>query len=503
MRAEKPAACALRSMAGEEGGHRYTRLPVKATVEPLEGNRVKLSVEVEEQELDRAVDSVLRRFAREARIPGFRPGKVPKRVLEAHLGPGVARGEALREALPEYYEQAVREHEVEPIAPPDIDITAGETDGPVQFDAVVEIRPEVEISGYEDLSITITPVEPSEEDVDAQIQRLREQNGELADADRPAIDGDRVTIDVSGSRDDEPLEGASAEDYVYEVGSGQIVPELDEQLRGAKPGDVLTFTAEDPAAHDHDPETLDEHDHRPIDFRVLVKDVRELLLPDLDDEFANDASEFETLEELRADLAGRMADVRRSQAASEVRQKAAEAVAELIDVEPPEALVNAEVQQRLQDMLMRLQAQGIELETYLQATGGSQEQLLAELQGAAQEGVKLDLALRALATAEDLDVTDAELDEELEALAERVGQSVADVRHQLEHAEQVPAVRSDLRRRKALDWVLERIDVVDEDGNAVDVASLEPPEADEDDTETDDSVDPAPAEDDGKEEEPA
>jgi trigger factor len=397
-------------------------------------------------------------------------------VLEAHIGPGVARGEALREALPDYYEQAVREHEVEPIAPPDIEITSGEESGPVQFDAVVEVRPDVEISGYESLSITVSNLVPSDADLDEQIDRLRQNHGELSTVERAAIDGDRVTINVDGSRDGEALESATAEDYVYEVGSGQIVDELDEALRGAKVGDVLTFTAEDPAVHDHDPETLEEHDHRPIDFKVLVKEVRELLLPDLDDEFANDASEFETLAELREDLAERMGKVRKAQAGSEVRQKAAEAVAALVEVEPPEALVSQEMQQRLQDLLLRLQAQGIELDVYLQATGGSQEQLLADLKDAATEAVRLDLALRALAEAEGIVATDEDLDEELAGLAERVGQSVDEVRHQLEHADQVPAVRSDLRRRKALDWVLERIEVVDEDGNAVDVASLEEPD---------------------------
>jgi trigger factor len=499
-------------MAGSPRGHRYTPDPVKATVEPLEGNRVKLSVEVEEKELDPVVDSVLRQFSREARIPGFRPGKVPRKVLEAHLGPNVVRGEALREAIPDHYEAAVRQHELEPIAPPDIDITGGEDGGPVQFHAVVEVRPEVEISGYDSLSITIPSVTPSEADVDEQIERLRQNHGELSGVERPATDGDRVTINVEGSRDGEALESASAEDYVYEVGSGVIVDELDQELRGAKPGDVLSFTAEDPAVHGHDPETLDEHDHRPIEFKVLVKEVRELLLPDLDDEFANDASEFDTLAELREDLADRMARVRKAQAGSEVRQRTAEAVAGLVDVEPPEALVSQEMQQRLQDLLLRLQAQGIELDVYLQATGGSQQQLLDDLKQAAQEAVRLDLALRALAEAEGIEVDDDDLDQELAELAERVQQTPAEVREQLERAEQVPAVRSDLRRRKALDWVMERIEVLDEDGNAVDVASLEEPdEADEEieideivaaGEEVEDTDEPAP-EADGKEEDEA
>jgi trigger factor len=451
---------------------------VKATVEPLEGNRVKLSVEVEEQEFDQAVDSVLSRFAREARIPGFRPGKVPKKVLEAHLGPGVARNEALREALPDFYAQAVREHEVEPIAPPNIDITGGEDSGPVAFDAVVEIRPDIEISGYKDLTVTITSIEPTDEDLDAQVDRLRQQFGELSTADRPAIDGDRVTIDLTGSRDGEAVEGMSAEDYVYEVGTGTVIAELDDQLRGSKPGDILTFTAEDPGASHHEADEEHDHDHRPIDFRVLVKEVRQLVLPDLDDEFANEASEFETLVELRADLSERMTSVRRAQAAAEAHQKTAEAVAALVDIEVPESLVQAEVQQRLQDLLLRLQAQGIELGAYLQATGGSQEQLLDDLKATAEEAVRVDLALRAIADAEGIEVDDDDLEAEYAALAVRVDQTVDEVRQQLEHAEQVSAVRSDLRRRKAMELLLDEVEVVDEEGTSIDLAALQPPDDD-------------------------
>ena len=241
---------------------------MKTTVEPLEGNLVKVSVELDESEFERDIDAAFRRIAREVRIPGFRPGKAPRRVLEARLGPGVARQEALREALPSYYARAVSESEVDVIAPPEIDITTGEEEGPVAFDAVVEVRPKVDVPGHGNLRITLPSPEVTDEEVDAQIERLRSNMGELTSVDRSAKDGDQVSIDIAGSVDGEPVPGLTAEDYLYPVGSGSVVPELDARLTGAKVGDILEFDAENPQDADVT-----------IQFRVLVKDVKEQVLP--------------------------------------------------------------------------------------------------------------------------------------------------------------------------------------------------------------------------------
>ena len=183
---------------------------MKAVVESLEGNRVKVSVEVDEAEFERDLDAAFRRISREVRLPGFRPGKAPRRVLEAKLGKDVGREEALREALPGYYSQAVRENDVDVIAAPEIEITAGKDEGPVTFDAVVEVRPVISVGGYQNLRVEIPRPEATDEEIDAQIDRLRDQFGELTAVDRPAIDGDHVTITISGSRDDEDLPGLQA-----------------------------------------------------------------------------------------------------------------------------------------------------------------------------------------------------------------------------------------------------------------------------------------------------
>lgn len=458
---------------------------MKSTLEPLEGNKVKLSIAVDEAEFEKDIDAAFKRIAREVRLPGFRPGKAPRKVLEARIGLEAARIEALEQALPAYYVEAVQEHDVDVIAQPEFDITAGKEDGPVAFDATVEVRPVVTVGGYASLRVTIPSPEVDDEEIDTRIDRLRESFAELADVDRPAVEGDNVTIDITGSRDGEEIEGLVAEDYLYEVGAGTVVPELDEQLVGASAGDTLTFTADHPMP-----------DEDPVDFTVEVKAVKEKVLPDADDAFAAEASEFETIEELRADLTKRMGAVKKIQARMAIQQKTAEALADLVDDEVPEALVNQEMQQRIEDLAMRLQAQGVGIEQYLASTGQDQEAFIAELRESAAQGVKVDLALRAVAVAEELEVDDDELEAEYASVAERVGQKVAQVRKQLERNGQVSAVRSDLRTRKALDWLTEHVELVDEGGKTIDRASLElePEPSDDDVSEADADEDSTEAE---------
>jgi trigger factor len=464
---------------------------VKTSVTELEDNKVKLSVEVDEQEFEAALDAAFRKIAREVRIPGFRPGKAPRKLLEARLGEGVARGEALRDAIPDYYAKAVREHEVDVIAAPEIDITEGEDSGPVVFDAVVEVRPIVTVPGYESLRVTIPRPEATDEEIDAQIDRLRRQHSELATVERPAAEGDVVTIDVHGSQAGEDLAGLTADDYSYEVGSGMIVPELDEALRGASAGDDLSFDAEHP----------DDDEDEPLHFEVALKEVRERVLPEATDEWAAEASEFDTLAELRDDLDTRMTTVRKMQAQMALRDKVGEAVADLVDLEVPEPLVTQEMQQRLQDFAMRLQAQGLTLDSWLDSTGQEADQFVAELREAAVRAAKFDLALRAVADAEQIEATDDELDTEFAQAAEQLQLTPEEVRRRFDDSDQVAAVRADIRRRKALDWLVEGVEVVDEDGEPIDRADLLPTEAAAPGPDTASVEGPTPADDDHEEHE--
>jgi trigger factor len=435
---------------------------MKASVEPLEGNKVKLSVEVDEQEFEKALNDAFKRIAREVRIPGFRPGKAPRRLLESHLGKDVARQEALREALPEYFAQAVEQTDIDVIAPPEIDITSGESEGPVAFDAVVEVRPNISVPGY-GLRVTVPNPNPTDEDINNQIDRLRRNDGELKPVNRPARDGDHVTIDRKIYRHDEVLQEAT--DELYEVGSGTMTEELDQNLRGAKVGDILKFNAK-----------VGDADEDEISFQVLVKDVKEMELPELTDEWASDASEFETVDELKADLRNRLSMVRKVQTQMALRDEVVKALVELVEEEVPEPLISAEMERRFHDLGHRLEAQGANIEQYLQATGQSQDALLADVRESATSAVKADLALRAVADAEDLQATEEDVDNEIARLAERLNQKAAQVRRQLERGDQMPAVRSDVRKAKALEWLLEHVEVVDEEGHPIDRADLKMPD---------------------------
>ncbi len=450
-------------MVGPAADPSYTRRSVKTTVAPLEGNKVKLSVEVDEDEFDEAITAAYRKIAREVRIPGFRPGRAPRKVLERRLGGQVGREQALHDSVPEYYARALDEHEVDAIDAPEIDITAGKDEGPVSFDAVVEVRPDVQVPGYASLRVELERPEPDEEEIEAQIERMRQVQATFADVDRPAHDDDAVTIDITGALDGEQQEGLTADDYSYTVGSGAVTPEVDEQLRGAKAGDILEFDATHP----------DPDEERSLRFRVLVKQVRERVLPDADDEWASENSEFDTIDELRADIRHRSSLVRKARAQAELRQKTGEALAKLVSEDLPDALVNHEVQHRAQDFALRLQAQGLTPEQWFAISGTDSDQLTEELRQAADMGVRVDLALRAVADAEGLEATEDDLDDEIAQVAERVGQKPAKVRAEFERGGQLAAVRSDIRKRKALDWLLERVEIVDPQGQPMDRADLE------------------------------
>lgn len=437
---------------------------MRATAAPVEGNRVRLSVELDESEVDEALNSTVRRLSRDVRVPGFRPGRVPRPVLEARLGGAEAlRQQAISDALPDLYAQAVVDTEVDPIAAPEIDITSGEDSGPLTFDAVVEVRPTVSVAGYGGLVVTVPGIDVTDEEIDGQIDRIREQSGELEVVGRPVADGDYVTIDLHGSR---PVgEDLDVEDYLYEVGSGSDIAGLDDQLRGSKVGDILQFSASIPGPDDSEETTS---------VRVLVKETKEKVLPVADDAWAAEASEFDTVAALRNDLATRLRQIKVMQAQMALRSNALEALVELVQDDPPESLVESEVRERLHDLGHRLEQRHITLEQFLQASGRDRAGLLAELQVDASRAVRADLALRALADAENMEVSDEDLDRVVADMAEQAGTTGADLRRRLDRAGRLPAVRSDQRKAKALEWLIDHVALVDEEGKPVDRDDLQP-----------------------------
>ncbi|MEC7506735.1 MAG: trigger factor [Actinomycetota bacterium] len=438
---------------------------MKSTVETLDDNRVKLSVEVDEETFDVAVDAAFKRIAKEVRMPGFRPGKAPRRLLEAQFGSAVGREEALREAMPEYFAQAVIEHDVDVVAPPEIEITGGQEDGPVQFDAVVEIRPSVSAAGYDGLRVEIPNPVASAEEIDEQIDNLRRNFAELSVVERAAADEDHVTIDIEATHGDEPVPGLTTTDYDYLLGSGAVVPEIDENLRGASAGDEVEFSADHP-----DPE-----EEEPLQFSIAVKEVKEAVLPDLDDEFAKANSEFETVEDLRADMADRMNTMRIQQANMAVQQNTAEALAALVTDEIPESMIENEINARIQDLVQRLQQQGMDVGAYLDAVGQTAETLAAEFREPAEQAVKVDLALRSVADLQGLVPDDDRIDEVIAEMAGPSGQDPDELRARLAEVGQISAIRADLAKQAAMEWLTDNVELVDEDGEAIDREALEFP----------------------------
>ena len=427
---------------------------MESTLAPADDGKVRISIRLDQEEMDRAEEAAYRRIARQVRLPGFRPGRAPRKVLEARLGAGYIRAEAMQDALPEFYQQAVVRHDVDVIAPPEIDITAGQDQGPVSFDALVEVRPVVSADGYDTLAVEVPSPLPTDDEVAAQIDVLRGQFSELETVGRPAIDTDHVTIDVVGSHDGAEVEGLTVSDYTYEVGSGAVVPEIDENLRGARAGDILEFNAAHP----------DPSAEGMLRFRILVKEVQARILPDLDDDLVQSASEFETVAEFRDDITDRLATAKRAQVRMLLRERVSEAVAGLVVADVPEALVSAEVDRRLGDLQQVLEGQNGDLEGYLAATGQTPEELREQMSEPAERSVRLDLGLRAVAEAEALEVDDADLQADAERTAERMELDPAEVRDRLDRSGGWSTLRAERRKALALDWLMDHATVTDTDG---------------------------------------
>ncbi len=432
------------------------------SVEPLEGNKVRLHVAVPAAEFEKAIDSAFRRLAREVKIPGFRPGKAPRQLLEARLGTGVARDQALRDSLPGYYADAISSEELDTISLPEIDITAGEAEGDVEFDAVVELRPVVTLDGYQGLRVTLPAPAVGDDAVDAQVNSLRERFADLEEAPTPLASGDYASIDIKGYVHDEAIDGLTATDFLYEVGSGLVVPELDAELPGKRPGDILKFIGVLP-------ERFGERAGQEVAFQVLVKETKRRVLPEVTDEWVSEVSEHDSVDALRADVRQRLELVARVQTQMALRDRVLEAVAAFVTVDVPEPLVAQEMERRLHDLAHRLEAQGATIPQYLAATGQEQDPFVAGVREGATAAARADLALRAVVIQERIEATDDELTAEIERLAQRLEEKPDKVRRDLERRGVLEAVRSDIARGKALQFLVDHAVVVDEEGNPLDV----------------------------------
>ena len=430
---------------------------MRATTTTLENNRVKLTVEVDEPEMDEAIDAAAKKLSKQVSIKGFRKGKVPKNVLMAHLGgPSALRGEAIRDSIPDFYAHAVSDTMIDPIAQPEINITAGEDDGNLVFEADVEVRPEVSITGQNDLRVTIPSPVVTDDEVNAQIDRFRETDAMLRDVERPIVTGDLVTMDVHVAQIDTDEEPLDMSDFMYTVGSGAITEGVDDLIIGMKAGEELKVNGNVGVGI-------------VATYELTLKKVQERELPELSDEWVQENTDWQSEEEMRDAIFDQMRRQRIMEAQMSQRDAVLMALSDLVsEATVPDALVQDETNERLHDLGHRLEQQKLNLETFLQVTNQTSDQLLETLRADAVRAVRIDLALRALVRAEGLDASDEEVEEELVTTAAAMKVTPDLLRTNLRDTGRVVTFRSEVAKMKASRWLTEHVTYVDPEGVEID-----------------------------------
>lgn len=442
---------------------------MKTSHERLDDTKVKLTVEVEPERVKRAFDEAARHLAQGVQLKGFRKGKVPRKVLEAHVGKGAIAQHAMEDHLSAFYAEALETEELRPVAPPEIDLKEFSEEEGATFEATLEIRPEIELPPYEGIDVTFPEWEVTEDEVRAQLDQLRDRFAELEEVDRPAAIGDYVTIDLTVAKDGEPIEDATAEDALYEVGSGGVTPELDEQLPGAVAGQTCTYT-------DTLPEGYPEHGGEEVEFTVVVKDVRAKQLPELDDDFAATASEFDTFAELEDDIRRNLGRRKLGNARAELRSRILEAYLALVDVPLPEAMVESEIEARIGQVERQAERYGIDAGQLLEMQGTDMDTYRAHAEEQAQTTVKAQLVLEALASEVGVEVEPGDIEVEIQRHAMNQGVEPGVIARAINEQGSVGVLVGDVVRRKALDTLVAAAEVVDEPSDEV-IAELEAPEA--------------------------
>jgi trigger factor len=437
---------------------------VKTDVEELSPTRVRLTIEVPFDELKPNVDQAYREVARQVRVPGFRPGRVPPRVIDQRIGRGAVLEQAVNDAVPQLYGKALEEHDVFAIGQPDVEITRLDDGKELAFTAEVDVRPKFDLPDIDGMPVTVENAEVTPDQVEEYLGALRERFASLKGADRPAAEGDFVSIDLSAEVDGKPVDDAQANGVSYEVGSGQMLDGLDEALAGMSAGESKTFPALLAGG------TLAGH---LAQVTVTVSSVKVKELPELDDDFAQSASEFDTLGELRAGTRAQLERMQQAGQAGQARERALDALLARIDIPLPDDLVNREIASRRQALTERLERSGNTMEEYLEAVGSTAGQLEEQFADDARRSVKAGFVLDKLAAQEELGVTQEELAAYVTEQAYRMGVPPDRLAKELSERGQLAVAAADVLRGKALTLLAERASITDESGQKVDLAADE------------------------------
>jgi trigger factor len=438
---------------------------VKSAVETLSPTRAKLTVEVPFEELKPSLDAAYKAIAQQINIPGFRRGKVPPAVIDRQIGRGPVLEQAVNDALPKMYIEALQSNDLEPLGQPEIEVTRLEDNDSLEFTAEVEVKPEITVPEYDGLEAKVDDVSLSDDDVAEQVEALRERFASLNDVERPAADGDFVVIDLKATQDGADVEGADVSGMSYKVGRGGMLDGLDEALVEMSAGEEKTFTSQlvggDLVGQD-------------VDVTVKVIQVQEQELPDLDDEFAQMASEFDTVEELTNDVRERLGRGKRLEQAAAARDAVLEALLEKVEIPLPDSLVTDELNARRQNIEQQLAFAGITMDKYLEDEGQTLEEFEAELERRVRDAVTAQFVLDEIAKKEEFGVDQNELSQHLVRRAQQSGQDPQEfANHMFEH-NHVPDLVQEILRGKALATIVEAAVVKDASGNVVELKNLRP-----------------------------
>jgi trigger factor len=438
---------------------------VKSTVETLGPTRVRLAVEVPFEELKPSLDAAYKKIGAQVKVPGFRPGKVPARVIDQRVGRAAVLEQAINEALPRVYTQAARDAAIRPLGQPEIDVTNLDDGQSLSFTAEVDVRPEINVPDLDGLEVTVADVGVSDDEVDEQLSDLRDRFGTLKAVERPVQTGDYVSLDLLAMADGAEVEGGSAKGLSYEVGTGDLIDGLDDALVGKSAGESATFTS-----------TLQQGDNAGAEAEITaaVISVKEKELPPVDDDFAQLASEFDTVEELKDDLRTRLTRVKALEQGGQARDSVLEKLMEAIEFPLPESAVKAEVDFREHEVVHSLGHDDAMLDRYLGAQSKTREEFNSELREGAEKSVRGQLLLDAIADKNEVQIGDAELTEYLVREAARYEMPPQEFANQIVQAGNLPDLIAGVRRSKALAAVLESAVITDESGNKVDLSALAP-----------------------------
>jgi trigger factor len=436
---------------------------VKSTVEQLSPTRVKINVEVPFDELKPDFDRAYKKIAQQVNIPGFRPGKAPARLLDQRLGRGAVLEEVINGVVPAKFLEIVATGEVHPISRPEYEVTKIEDGDYVAFTAEVDVRPEIEMPAFGEIAVSVEDIEVTDAEVDEQLDGLRSRFGALLAVERPVQDKDFVTLDLSATLDGEEVADLATSGLSYQIGSGELIEGIDDALLGAAQGEERTFTTT---------LAVGERAGQQVEVTAKVQAVKERELPAADDEFAQLASEFDTLEALRDDLRVRLGRVKSMQQGAQARDQVLRALLAATEVPLPEAIVSAEYENRKRDALEAFGHDEQRLNQWLEQQGQNPEEFDADMRKGAGQTVKAHLLLDAVADAEELSVSDSELSERLVYQAQRHGMSPNEYARKAQESGELGSIYADVRRGKALITVVRQATVTDSSGNPVDIDAL-------------------------------